>query len=364
MDPLNGDVPNAAWKRDDKILLTAKAPRFDLGQKALLNLDLLKYPRAYHILPYAFSRGCSYKCRFCMEDLMRPYRKEVPVQIIERDFTNLFRQCNARTLLISDALFTSFELFPLLGSMGLKVNFETRCDVFDANLVPELVDICGALAMGLESASYDSLKRMNKVRDKAHFEQYIGNAEAIFKAAVKYGIPIMVFLIAGYPGDTEKDLEQTLRFAKTLAQYNGPGGYVFKIGECRAYPKTKTYQLASAMKGVAFDNDGAFGDNVVRQPSQNLNFETVLAYMKEIFDLSHHTRRIYEILLQIMPFFRLPVAALQDEILPAACFRYENRMIFNVRGESLSTFRELAPRLAEKYRHGMSGQRSMRNLAL
>ena len=363
-NPLNSEISNLTWKKNGKIYSTPKGPRFDLGQKALLDLNLLKYPRAYDILPYAFSRGCSYKCRFCMEDLIRPHRKEVPAEIVKRDLLNLSRQSSARTLLVSDALFKSFDLFPLFHSLGMKVNFETRCDVFDPAIIPQIADACGALALGFESASYATLKSMNKVRDKAHYETYISNTLAIFKEAVKNGISIMVFMIAGYPGDTEKDLEQSLRFAKELAQNKGPGGYVFKIGECRAYPRTKTHQLALALEDVVFDDDGVFGDNVVRQPSQNLNFETVLAYMKEIFDLSHNTLQIYDVLLKIMPFFRLPVAALQDEIIPDNCFRYEDRAIFDVQGESLSTFRELAPRLGEKYRNGMSGQRSMRNLTL
>ena len=361
-NPINEDIPNLAWKKDGKIHLTKKGVRFDLKKKALLNLELLRYPKAYDILPYAFSRGCPYHCNFCMEEYIRPIRKEVPSEIIHRDLTNLSLQSNTHTLLVSDALFKSFDLFPFLRSLGMKVNFETRCDVLDPSIIHQIADISGALALGFESASYNTLRRMNKVRDRAHYEKYISNTIAIFKEAVKYEIPIMVFMIAGYPGDTEKDLEESLVFARELSKNSGPGGSVFKVGECRVYPKTKLYDISSSLLDVVFDDDGVFGQNIVRQSSKGLSFETVLAYMEEIFNLSSNTPKLQQTILNMMPFFRLPAHALQDDMIPNTCFRGKDRGIFNVNGESLLTFRKLAPKLAERYKKWMSGQRSTRNL--
>jgi len=362
-NPIDENIPNLAWKKDGQIHLTRKDERFDLNKKALLNLGLLRYPRAYDILPYAFSRGCPYHCNFCMEEFLRPLRKEVPAEIVHRDLMNLSNQNNTRTFLISDALFKSFDFFPFLRSLGLKVNFETRCDILDPSTIHQIADTCGALALGFESASYDTLRRMNKVRDGAHYQQYISNTIAIFKEAVRSEIPIMVFMIAGYPGDTEKDLEESLVFAKELSRTSGPGGHVFKIGECRVYPKTKLYDHALSLPDVIFDDDGAFGQNIVRQPSKDLDFETVLAYMREIFNLSHYAPKLQEAILDVMPFFRLPVHALKDDMIPDTCFKDEDRGMFDVQGESLSNFRELVPGLAEKHKKGMSGQRSTRNLA-
>jgi pyruvate-formate lyase-activating enzyme len=363
-NPISEDIPNLAWKKDGQINLGKKGARFDLNRKALLNLELLRYPRAYDILLYAFSRGCPYQCNFCMEESVRPIRKEVPSEIVRKDLENLSLRSNTHTLLVSDALFKSFDLFPLLRSLGMKVNFETRCDVMDSSLIPEIADTCGILAFGLESASYDTLRRMNKVRDRSHYQKYMSNTIAIFKEAAKNEIPVVIFMIAGYPGDTEEDLKESLIFAKELSKNGGPGGHVFKIGECRVYPKTKTYKLALSSPDVVFDDDGVFGQNVVRQPSKGLDFETVVTYMKEIFDLSNTTSKLQKNLLNMMPFFRLPAHALGDHMVPDTCFSGNNREIFSVKGESLATFRELVPRLSEKYKKWMSGQRSTRNLQL
>ncbi|MCJ7595216.1 MAG: radical SAM protein [Desulfobacterales bacterium] len=363
-NPLNDQTPNLAWKENGKIRLTKRSSRFDLGRKAVLNLELLRYPRGYTVLPYAFSRGCSYHCNFCMEEFIRPHRREVPPEIIRADLNQLSRKSKADTLLISDALFKSFALFPFLRTLGMKVNFETRCDVLDPSIIPGIADGCGIIALGVESASYDTLRRMNKVKDRAHYNRYISNAFSIFREAVRNEIPIMVFMIAGYPGDREEDLEESLLFAQELAKESGPGGHVFKIGECRVYPKTKTYEFATSTPDVVFDDQGVFGENIVRQPSKDLDFNTVLAYMNRIFTLSNLTPKLDARILDMMPFFRIPSKALKDETIPDACFRGLDREILDVKRESLSDFRGVVHGLREKYKDLMSRERETRNLSL
>jgi Radical SAM superfamily/B12 binding domain len=362
-NPRKEDINNLVWKENGKIHKTQRGSRFDLGRKALINLNLLRTPDAYEVLPYAFSRGCPYQCNFCMEEFIRPQRKEVPPEIIRRDLSNLSDKSKISTLLISDALFQSFNLAPLIESLYMKINFETRCDTLDPLIIPGIANICGTIALGLESASYDTLKRMNKVRNREHYQKYLNNALAIFKEAVRHEVPIMVFMIAGYPGDTEKDLEETLNFAKGLSKFKGRGGSIFKIGECRIYPRTKLYKKAFSMPDLIFDDDGVFGQNIVRQPSKGLSFEMVLDYIKEIFHLSNLTPKFQTNMVRMMPFFRLPAEALLDPLIPDACYRDHNRNTFNVRGASLNKFRELSSTLTQKYKEGLADQRSRRNLS-
>jgi len=363
-NPIGEDIPNVVWRRNGKIQATKRSPKFDLSKKAHINLELLRHPKDYDILPYAFSRGCSFHCNFCMEEFIRPIRQEVPLKTIREDLTQLAHHSNAHTLLISDPLFKSFDLFPLIQSLGLKINFETRCDILDPAIIPQIKDVCGVLALGFESASYDTLRRMNKVRDRSHYQKYISNTISIFQKAIENEIPLMVFMIAGYPGDTENDLRDSLDFVRALSGNNAPGGYVFKIGECRVYPKTKIYDLALSLPDVIFDNDGVFGQNVVKQSSKNLSFKTILGYIEEIFNLSHLTPKLQAAIMNIMPFFRLPGEALRDAIIPDICYQGDNRDILNVQGPALGKFREFIPTLTKKYKKEMSGQRSMRSLPL
>jgi hypothetical protein len=84
--------------------------------------------------------------------------------------------------------------------------------------------------------------------------------------------------------------------------------------------------------------------------------------MKEIYNLSNPTPKLQDILLNIMPFFRLPAHALNDDMIPAACLRGKDRQIFSIRSESLAAFRLLSPKLIDKYANLMSEQRSVRDL--
>ena len=363
-NPIGRNIPNLVWKTDGQIQISKKFARFDLNKKALLQLNLLRHPGAYNILPYAFSRGCPFQCNFCMEEFIRPKRNEVPFDIIHRDLKNLSQESKSKTLLVADALFKSFDIFPLLRALGMKANFETRSDILDPAIISQFADGIGMIAFGFESASYNTLKRMNKIKNRSHYKKYISNTIAVFKEAVRNEIPIMMFMIGGYPGDTEQDLEESLKFAETLSKFSGPGGHVFKIGECHVYPKTKIYDLAISMSDVVFDNDGIFGQNIVRQPSENLNFETVQAYMKEIFRLSNHTPKFHETFRNLMPFFRFPAHAFEDEIIPVSCFRGNDRNIFNANIESLSTFKKLVPKLINKYENWMAEERRARTLPL
>jgi len=361
-NPLDDSIPNLVWEENGGLHLTKKEKPFDLKRKATLDLSLLRLPRKYDVLPYAFSRGCPYRCDFCMEGLIRPVRREVPADIVKRDLDNLSRQSNAQTLLVSDALFTSFDKFSVLKSLGMEINFETRCDVADPSAISKIADVCGIIAIGLESASYNSLRRMNKVKDKPHFDKYIANTLALFREASAYEIPLMVFMIAGYPGDTEEDLQQSLAFAAKLSERAGPGGHVFKIGECRVYPKTKLHRVASCMEGVVFDDQGVFGDNIVRQPSKSLDFEKVRSYMRQIFNLSNNTAKLEKALSKVMPLFRVPALSLNDPLIPDPCYRGEGREILNVQGDSLSVLRSLVPQLKDKYKDLLSEVRQTREL--
>jgi len=361
-NPRDKKNPNLAWKEDGKTHVTETGIRFDIRKKALLNLELLRHPKEYDIIPYSFSRGCPYRCNFCMEYYIRPIRKAVPTETVQNDLIKLSGISKSNDLIVCDALFKSFDLIPFLRSIGMKIHFETRCDIMNPSIISEIADVCGTLVLGFESASYSTLRRMNKVRDRSHYKKYISNAIAIFKEAVKNEIPIMVFMIGGYPGDTVDDLKESLNVTSDLSKYSGPGGHVFKIGECHVYPRTKIYDLALSLPDVIFDDDGVFGQNIVRKPSKDLDFETVLEYTSKIFNLSNNTPKLQSAFSKMMPFFRLPVDALKDDIIPDMCYNNSQRNIFNVRGENLSVFRNILPNLIKKHREEMSKERNIRIL--
>lgn len=363
-DPRDKKISGLVWKDNETLVFTHNSERFDLNDKAPLDLTLLKNPAAYDVLPYSFSRGCSYRCNFCMEDYIRPSRKAVPSEIIESDLRNLADHCRAKDIVVCDALFRSFDLVPAIRKLGMKIHFETRCDVFDPEIIPEIHDVCGTLVLGFESASYNTLRRMNKIKDRAHYERYLSNTLAIFKKAAEYEIPLMIFMIAGYPGDTEDDLAESYNFAKKLTEFSGKAGHVFKVGECHVYPKTKIHDLAISLPDVVFDDDTVFGQNVVRKPSRDLTFETVMSYTDKIYRLSNNTEKLQTAFLKMVPFFRLPASSLFDPVIPDSCYKDGERNIIKVNGDNLDLLRGFLSILRKAKKDELSGRRSSRVLNL
>ena len=90
-DPRKENVPNSVWVNNGKTYNTELGLRFDLKKKVPLNFNMLKYSKSYDVLPYSFSRGCPYNCNFCMEEYIRPIRKEAPESVVEEDLLNLSR---------------------------------------------------------------------------------------------------------------------------------------------------------------------------------------------------------------------------------------------------------------------------------
>ncbi len=363
-DPRDMNVSGLIWKEGGKLVSTPDSKRFDLNEKATLDLSLLKKPDAYDVLPYSFSRGCPFKCNFCMEDYIRPERMAVPIAVAEQDLRNLAGSCRARDIVVCDALFKSYDLVPVFRELGMKIHFETRCDLFDPGLIPEIHDVCGTLVLGFESASFSTLRRMNKVISRDHYERYLDNTISIFKRAAEYEIPLMMFMIAGYPGDTESDLMESYKFAEKLSSYGSRAGHVFKIGECHVYPKTKIYNLALSLPDVVFDDDGVFGQNVVRRPSGELDFEKVIKYSERIYRLSNNTEKLQKAFLKMVPFFRLPASSLTDHVIPDSCYKDGDRDILNVDSEHLESLRGALYNLRRAKDGALSGERSGRVINL
>jgi hypothetical protein len=64
----------------------------------------------------------------------------------------------------------------------------------------------------------------------------------------------------------------------------------------------------------------------------------------------------------MMPFFRLPAAALKDDMIVDKCYLDGDREIFDLRSESLALFRSQVSALADHYREAQSGARDLRQL--
>jgi anaerobic magnesium-protoporphyrin IX monomethyl ester cyclase len=223
-DARNLDTVNGiAYRVGSEVRTTAK-------RKVIKNLDALPLP-ARHLLPLdryralgmpismTTSRGCPYKCIFCVGRKMvgakvryhSADRIAAELQYLE----NLkFHQIN-----IADDLFTANQNHCLavceeILKRNLEINWTSfaRVDTVSEKLLSRMKAAgCTAVSFGIESANPDILKTIKK---GITIEQ-VRNAVRICR---RVGISPYASFILGLPGETPETIKETTDFAANLQQ--------------------------------------------------------------------------------------------------------------------------------------------------
>ncbi len=223
-DARNLDTVNGiAYRVGSEVRTTAK-------RKVIKNLDALPLP-ARHLLPLdryralgmpismTTSRGCPYKCIFCVGRKMvgakvryhSADRIAAELQYLE----NLkFHQIN-----IADDLFTTNQNHCLavceeILKRNLEINWTSfaRVDTVSEKLLSRMKAAgCTAVSFGIESANPDILKTIKK----GITVEQIRNAVRICR---RVGISPYASFILGLPGETPETIKETTDFAANLQQ--------------------------------------------------------------------------------------------------------------------------------------------------
>ena len=216
-------VSGIAYRVNSKIMTTAK-------RQWIKNLDALPFP-ARHLLPLGryralgmpisitTSRGCPYKCIFCVGRKMVGAR--VRYHSADRVAAELqylagmkFHQIN-----IADDLFTANQKHCLavcekILKKNLAINWTSfaRVDTVSEMLLSRMKAAgCTAVSFGIESANPAIL---NTIKKGITVEQ-IRNAVRMCRRA---GIRAYASFILGLPGETPQTIKETLDFAANLQQ--------------------------------------------------------------------------------------------------------------------------------------------------
>lgn len=186
------------------------------------------YPEAQHgaffenfpIAPIITTRGCPYNCSFCAGKLNTglALRKRSVKNIIE-EILNLYQNRKIREFHIIDDNFTldkqfAKDILKEIVKLKLHASFSVpngvRLDTLDLELL-NLMKRAGfyLISVGIESGSDRILKLMNKhLLTKAIKEKI-----ALIK---KSGLSAAGFFIIGYPNETEKEIQKTIKFSLAL----------------------------------------------------------------------------------------------------------------------------------------------------
>ncbi|HRP30599.1 MAG TPA: 30S ribosomal protein S12 methylthiotransferase RimO [Agriterribacter sp.] len=218
---LEEEIPEVdAWFGTMELPLILK--RFEADYKAeLVGERLLSTPRHYAYMK--ISEGCNRTCSFCAIPLMRGQHVSRPIEQLVAEAESLVRKGVKEIMLIAQELtyygldiYKKRELPRLLHALAdvqglewirLHYAYPSKFPLEIIDAMKERPNICNYLDMPLQHSSDRMLKAMRRQITKSEMNDLIGE--------VRYRIPnicLRTTLIAGFPGETEEDVEDVKSF--------------------------------------------------------------------------------------------------------------------------------------------------------
>lgn len=192
------------------------------------------------IYPIMSSRGCPYRCAFCMQVLGHQLRRRSPANIVA-EMEYAIKNFKVKKIQFWDEIFLFNDqqtraTLNLMIKKGLpqkiRWNALTRVNQVEEGLIRLAKKAgCYGLDLGIESGSDEILKRVNK-------QITVAQARRAVKIIKKAGITTFAYFILGHPGETPETIRQTIDLAVELNTDQ------IAVGIMVPYPGTQVYEMA------------------------------------------------------------------------------------------------------------------------
>ena len=228
------------------------------------------------------SRGCAFRCNFCCKDIFGThYRMKSPKRVV--DEMEYMLKCGFEEIHIVDDSFSQDmerakavckeiirrELkFPWSLINGVRVNLVDREFFYLAKKAG-----CWQTGFGIEAGDQTILDKVGKGTKLAEIRRAVRLAE-------QAGIETFGFFILGLLGETEKTMEKTIRFAKSLPLSTA------KFDLCIPYPGTGYYKLLESQGRILSRDWSAYRLHQIEKPlfdHENLDWVTIGKYYGRAF---------------------------------------------------------------------------------
>ena len=226
------NIKNIVYREDDKVIKTEqKLPewgfKMPIAQHSQLPLKeyQLSHGKNTPLASVLTSYGCPHKCSFCVSGKVQ-YRYRDPDNILEE--LKYLQSIGVKEINFKDNIFgfhkkSTIKL--LEGMIKENMNFswvsDSRLDILDEEIIKLMSQAgCHALHFGIESFSEETLSNYDKNLKNV---DYVSRTLNLCK---KYGVLSVGYFILGLPGESYKDVENTINYALELnvdyASFNLP----------------------------------------------------------------------------------------------------------------------------------------------
>jgi ribosomal protein S12 methylthiotransferase len=262
--------------------------KFDVDYKAeLIGERLLSTPNHYAYLK--ISEGCNRTCSFCAIPLMRGKHVSRSIESLVDEAKNLVQRGVKEIMLIAQELtyygldiYKKRELPRLLHALAdiaglewirLHYAYPSKFPMEIIDAMKERENICNYLDMPLQHASNKMLTAMKRQITREDMEDIIGE--------IKYKIPgicLRTTLIAGFPGETQDDVEELKTFLKKI-EFDRVGIFTYSHEE-----NTSAYDLSDDIPAEIKEKRAQEIMEVQQEISYRKNEEKIGQTFKVIID--------------------------------------------------------------------------------
>ena len=187
-------------------------PKRDLlPYNSVFSKEMFKQYGDYDATMVYFSRGCFYKCSYCVYNVPNKLQSKDP-KLITDEIEYLKKQFKVQAILLKDeiALNPNKKIFlPQMEALG-KTNILWRGQTTSVGTYDQLKIAketgCLELSVGIETVDDNAMKYINKTwQSESIIAKFIENIK-------KVGIKIKICLIFGLPGEPKDIVEKTVKF--------------------------------------------------------------------------------------------------------------------------------------------------------
>lgn len=249
------------------------------------NMDYSRIVDGKRALSFITSRGCFNNCAFCCTRGVR-FRS---IDNCCQELRQLKEKYSDRSFIFYDDNFVihekrCIELCNRIKELDIRFRCNSHCDKSSPDLYRSLYNAgCRNICFGVESGNEQLRKKMNKKFTNDDIKK-------AFNAAKNAGIITKVFLMVGFPGETQKTIEDTIKLMNEIKPDQYTVFNFVPLPGSDTWINPKRYGITSLSKdykqyyNIAGDNEGgiSFVSDTVT-PDKMIGYrKMLLAGLKEL----------------------------------------------------------------------------------